>query len=179
MKYLILLIFISSLTSCLTVKRIEKNCDKFAKVCITETVKEIQYRDTTIYIDKLIPVKLPKDTVKVTDTLRIVNNQVNLNKIHKRFGTIAVDVSVTNSILNVNAYLIDSTILVRVKDTVYIEKAISEATTTNNITLPPVKYIPKFYKFTFWIFMAEMLGVLLWVVWQIKGGAITGILKRK
>ena len=67
--------------SCLTVKRIEKHCDDFAKVCITETetstetnteiITEIEYRDTTIIVyiseekvkDK-IPVRIEDENKK-------------------------------------------------------------------------------------------------------------------
>ena len=58
------IVFISSvlfLTSCLTVRKIERNCEKFEKVCVTETETQtdtiiktktvIKYRDTTLYIE--------------------------------------------------------------------------------------------------------------------------------
>jgi len=64
------IVFISSvlfLTSCLTVRKIERNCEKFEKVCVTETETQtdtiiktktvIEYRDTTIYV------KVPGKTV--------------------------------------------------------------------------------------------------------------------
>ncbi len=61
MKYLIItFIGLWFFTACMTTKRIEKHCDDFAKVCITETEKETEtttettteteYRDTTILV---------------------------------------------------------------------------------------------------------------------------------
>lgn len=80
MKYLAIILIGLLSVSCMTVKRIEKNCDLFAKVCITETETEteittetkteIEYRDTTIYIEipgkeviKEIPVYIEKGIV--------------------------------------------------------------------------------------------------------------------
>ena len=73
MKYLTIILIGLLSVSCLTVKRIEKNCDKFAAVCITETEKEtetttettteIEYRDTTGAI--YIPGKKVKDKIPV------------------------------------------------------------------------------------------------------------------
>ena len=70
----IIIILISLLSvSCMTVKRIERNCDLFAKVCITETETEtettketeteIEYRDTTIIV--YIPEEKVKDKIPV------------------------------------------------------------------------------------------------------------------
>lgn len=80
MKNLFIILIALFLTSCMTVKRVEKNCDLFAKVCITETETETEiitetktetiYRDTTIYIEipgkeviKEIPVYIEKGLV--------------------------------------------------------------------------------------------------------------------
>ncbi|NQU54065.1 MAG: hypothetical protein HQ522_16170 [Bacteroidetes bacterium] len=153
MKALIYLLAFMSLSSCLTVKRIEKNCDKFAKICITETKKVIEYRDTTIYVDRIVTVPLPKDTVMITDTVRIINNRCYLPVKYKEFGLVWARASVDNSILNVHAGLTDSTILVPVHDTVFLDNAITSTTTDSTITLPPEKFIPGFYKFTFWAFI--------------------------
>ena len=56
MKYLTLLFSIVLLSSCMTMKRIERNCDKFAAVCLAKSsdtvfvTKEVEivYRDTTV-----------------------------------------------------------------------------------------------------------------------------------
>lgn len=70
----IIIILVSLLSvSCLTVKRISKNCDKFAAVCVTDvktevrivtnTITEIEYRDTIIY--KYLPGKVVEKIVTV------------------------------------------------------------------------------------------------------------------
>jgi len=166
MKTINLLLVLLIFSSCLTVKRIEKNCDKFAKVCITETEKIIEYRDTTIFIDKIIKVELPNDTVTLVDTLRIINNRVYLPSRYRKYGNVWVEAGVSNSILHVQAGLIDSTILIPVHDTIFLEKVIKEATTTNTITLPPERFVPKFYKFTFWAFWVFIAIIAAWVAWK-------------
>ena len=63
MKYLIPL-FIILLSSCMTVKRIEKNCDKFTVICLTENdtiiiTKEIE----TVYRDTIVKYFIKRDTI--------------------------------------------------------------------------------------------------------------------
>ena len=97
---IIAIILISLLSvSCLTVKRIEKNCDKFAAVCITETetntetkteiITEIEDRDTsaTIHIpeekvrDK-IPVKIEDENKKPVPVKKeYVNSELSVLKV--------------------------------------------------------------------------------------------------
>jgi len=70
----------------MTVKRVERNCDLFAKVCIkevqtdtiTKTVikREIVYRDTTIYID--IPGKEVVKEIPVYINNGIVNSEISV-----------------------------------------------------------------------------------------------------
>lgn len=67
MKNLFIILIALFLTSCMTVKRVEKNCDLFAKVCITETETETEIITETkteiIYRDTIIYVKVPEKTV--------------------------------------------------------------------------------------------------------------------
>ena len=156
--YLILITVLS--TSCLTVKRIERNCDKFAKVCITESVTKIVYRDTIIFKDRIVKIKLPSDTVRITDTITIINNRGYLPERYKEFGVIWASASVRNSVLSVRAGLIDSTILVPIKDTIRIKDAITNQTTENTATVIK-KHIPKFFWFTFWYFIVTLVVLLL------------------
>lgn len=152
--YLLLFTFYFLLfPSCLTVNRIQRNCDKFAQICITDKHTEIRYRDTVIFRIDTLRVPLPfRDTVKITDTVRIFNNLAFLPTVHRRFGLIGVDAGVSRSLLTVNAYLTDSTILFAHRDTILIENAIKEQTQTNTVVVEK-KYIPGFYKFTFWVFI--------------------------
>ena len=155
---------------------------------ITQTTTEIQYRDTTVYveiplyIDTTIFVTIPgfKDSVRIRDSVRIENGLAHIKPIHKNVGLIAVDVSIYNSQLSIDAYLTDSTILFNLKDTlnfqdsVEIFNAISEKVTTNSIILPPVKYIPKFYKFAFWLLIIELSLMVLFIIYKLNYFGIFG-----
>lgn len=160
------------LTSCMTVGRIERNCDKFAQICITdsETKTEIEYRDTTIYLTDSVLVPLPyTDTVIIRETLEVKNNEANLQPVHKEFGIIGVDASVVRSVLHIDAYLTDSSILHVEKDTVLVEKAIKEEkTSTTNTVVVTEKYIPGFYKFCMYWFIFSVLLISIWILQKLK-----------
>lgn len=160
MKTISFLLVCVLFTSCLTVKRIEKNCDKFAAVCVTETVVRVEYRDTTIYKDRIIEVKLPNDTVYITKPVYVQDGKCFMDYTRKTFGNIWASAKVDNSILDLKAGYVSNIIQVPIHDTIYIDNAISSTTTDNTVTLPPEKYIPGFYKFTFWTFIVLLvLGI--------------------
>lgn len=73
--YILLIAF--CLTSCLTVKQIERNCDQFAKICLTETdVTEIH--DTT-WIEKrdtIVEYVLKRDTISNTVFLPSIERSI-------------------------------------------------------------------------------------------------------
>lgn len=170
-----LLILLMLFSSCLTVRQIEKNCDKFAKICITETVTETVYRDTTIYRTDTLEITLPKDTVRLRDTLTIVKGMAFLPTIHKRFGIIGVDAGVSYSVLTVTAYLTDSTILYTHKDTLWLEKVIKEKAITHTVV---VKHVPKLYKWSFWILVVGVLLFIVLIILKIKIGAIPIVINK-
>jgi hypothetical protein len=151
------------LSSCLTVSRIQRNCDAFAAICTVEKETVTVYRDTTIYRTDTIRVPLPRDTVRITDTITIKNNQAFLKPVHKEFGIIGVDAWVNFSVLGVQAYLTDSTILHVEKDTIYLEKVIKETGTTKTVK---VRHIPGIYRFAFWILLIQAGAIIAWLVKQ-------------
>ena len=159
-KVFFLFILIVTLNSCLTVEKIQRNCDKFAQVCVTdsETVTVIEYRDTTVYLRDTITVTLPPDTVKISDTVTITDSGAQLPKVEKTFGIIGVSAEVYNSFLSVNAWLTDSTLLVPYADSVTVQNTNTTNTQKEYIQLPPERYIPKFYKFTFWWFFISLVA---------------------
>lgn len=161
------------LTSCLTIGKIQRNCDKFARVCITDSKTTVVYRDTTIFItdtlvvDKIIEVPVPqyKDSVNIRDSVRIVNQYAFFKPVHKENGIIAVDASINYSVLKIDSYLTDSTILyhyqdkLTYEDSVKIAGAIKEKTTDNTVVLPPERYVPKIYKITFWLVILAVVAI--------------------
>jgi len=80
MKTLSIILIVLLSTGCMTVKRVKRNCDLFMTVCevpvkveteiLTNTITEIEYRDTVIYIElpgreviKEVPVYINKGIV--------------------------------------------------------------------------------------------------------------------
>lgn len=169
--FLLLLAF----TSCLTVSKIERNCDQFAKVCITETVKEIVYRDTTIYRTDTVFFTLPADTVRITDTLQILNNQVNLAPVKKEFGNIVVKAAIKWPVLSIEAFYKDSTLLIPRTDTIFIADAFAQVTEKNTVVVKE-RFIPKFYKFTLWVFIILSVLAVAWIGLQLVGAKLLGFI---
>ncbi len=160
---------------------------------ITGTTTDTTYRDTTIYvdvpfyIDTVIFVPIPgfKDSVIIRDSVTIVNGLVYMKSLHKEIGLIGVDVTLDKSQLSVTAYLTDSTILFNLKDTlnfqdsIKIYNAIKYKVTTNTVVLPPVKFIPKFYRFAFWLLIIELILLAIFIVYKLGYfGIFENILKR-
>lgn len=174
-KILYISIILLSFSSCLTVGRIERNCDKFGKICITDKV--IEYRDTTIYINDTILYPLPKDTVFIKGDVQIIENKAQMKPIYKEFGLIGMDVWVLNSKLGGKAYFLDPSLEIPIRDTITIEKI--KIKESNTIQLPPEKYIPKFYKFTFWfsIFIFAIIGVFIFLKFRSISGWFKGLKK--
>lgn len=158
-KLLLLAALALVFTSCLTVGRIERNCDKFAQICTTDKETLIEYRDTTIYRTDTFFVPLPvRDTVFMTDTVTIKNGMAFLPTRHFERGIIGMDIGVSYSRIKASAYLTDSTILFPVRDTIFIKDAFTSSSTTQTVQIVK-KVVPKFYKFTLWFFIITVLAV--------------------
>lgn len=143
---------------------------------ITKTVIEV--RDTTIYVkvpvyvDKLIYVPLPKDTVFVTDTVKVVNGYAEMRSIYVQRGIIGVEASIHRSVFDIVAYLTDSTILYNYVDTLTYEDSVRihnaiKNTVTDNTYVVKERFIPGFYKFTFWVFIVVLIGGIMYVAWMV------------
>ena len=86
MKTLIIISILLLSVSCMTVKRVERNCDLFMTVCevpvkveteiLTNTITKIEYRDTTIYV--YLPGKVIERKVPVYITKGIVNSDLSV-----------------------------------------------------------------------------------------------------
>jgi hypothetical protein len=154
------ILFTLLFTSCVTDKQLARNCDRLADVCNTST--HIEYRDTTLYIFDTLYVSLKPDTVTITDTVVIIDNFCQMPPVQERFGIISARASVYNSILNVHAWLNDSTIHYPIADTVYIEKATKQE---KQIVTVKERYVPAFYKYL----LAAFIGIVLFIaIWLIK-----------
>jgi hypothetical protein len=192
MKKLLILIIGSAwlLSGCLTVGRIQRNCDKFAAVCVQESNTETVFRDTTIFVREPVFVPVPgfKDSLRIRDSMNIIpvfepqtnktTHYAEMEPVHEEFGLIGVDAWVKFSKIGIDAYLTDSAIWYNYEKSLKINNAIREKTTTNTVVLPPERYVPRFHKFTFWLFWAEMAVVVLFFVLRFYSGKLYAILRK-
>ena len=128
--YLVVMILLSSCSAGWHIKRAEwKDPGIFEPK--TDTVIEKVYSDTTIVIDTIISVTLPRDTVKI-DSLVPITSDMSFDPILKKNGIITTRVEMIKGRLLVESYL-DSTLLHRLQYEITIRDAlITELTTINN-----------------------------------------------
>jgi len=124
----------------------------------TITRDSLVYRDTTIYVS------LPKDTVKIKDTIKLpaIGKKLNYGPVEKRNGLITVKAEIRNNVLGIESYLNDSTIFVKLDNAIKEAYYWKEHTTT--IVTPPQKYVPQFYKFCLYWFIGTCIGIVLFVI---------------
>lgn len=160
-KILILVLIVLLSSSCLTVKRIQRNCDKFAAVCLTEVDKEtvIKWKDSIVFLDRPVPIKLPPDTVEIRDTIPC-NEMINLGPRTVENGLVGATAQVRDNILDVSAYLTDSIYIGRLQDSIRILNAIKQKTVTETKT-NTIKEDTGFGKFAKKWFWGTIIIILL------------------
>jgi len=161
MKKLIGILLVGILfSSCLTVKRVERNCDLFAKICGTGTTTEIQYKDTTIFINRDVPVYLPRDTTYLQGQVTIdsLGAQMQPTTINK--GMVTITARIKNSKLTASGNINRDSIVANIRDSILIKNAIRHSNSKTIVTISE-KYIPGFYRFTFWFTIIEWAALLI------------------
>lgn len=138
-KLLSILLSTILLSSCLTVSRIQKNCDEFAKICNTTTTV---YRDTTVYLKDTVKIQLPSDTVTIDRLITQSGTQISLEPVSVSKGLISAKAWISANRLMVDAWLNKKYVETVHTDTVTITKVVKE--TANTVTIRE-KYIPKFF----------------------------------
>lgn len=162
MKRLLLLILLeASLSSCMTTKRIQRHCEDFAQLCGTDQVTTV-YRDTVIYKHDTIRVTLPRDTVRLTDTVTVMQGIASMPKITDQHGVITAESWVDHNLLFTNAWLNDSTLLQQRTDTIRLPGAIKHEIVTKTL-IKKERYIPKLHKWALTIMLIELLAVGIWL----------------
>lgn len=148
----------------------EYYCRKASKHCKPIVKDSIVYKESITYRDTMIFVDLPKDTVEVEIEIPVPmpGKPYAFDPVLKTKGIITVYVKPNGNKINVIAYLNDSTLPVQlenaIKETAYwMEKY-------HTSVQPPVqvKYIPPFYKFTFWWFIATCVAVVAYAAIKVK-----------
>lgn len=163
--FIAFLILVLGLTSCMTTQRAQRKCEKYARLCGTSERVVTQIKDTTIYINKNIEVKLPADTVRIEQTLP--GNILPMEPVTHNNGIITATAWIRDNRLNVYAYLNTPYITINHRDTVYIQKY--RATTERTIKIPE-RYVPKAFKWAAWIVGIELLALVLFIFIKLRPG---------
>ena len=126
MKNLLIILFALFLTSCMTVGKVKRNCDLFMTVCevpvkkevevITNTVTEIEYRDTSFYYP------IPERIVKEKKPVKVKGKKVNseLSVLNVSFARSYAQV--VNSKLQHELIQTDTLILIKLQDALKVVK---------------------------------------------------------
>ena len=164
MKKLIGILLIGFLfSSCLTVKRVERNCDLFAKICGTGTTTEIRYKDTTIFINRDVPVYLPRDTAYLQRQVSVDTLGAQMQPAIINDGIMTITARIKDSKLTASGYINRDSIVANIRDSILIKNAIRQSSYKTTVTIRE-KYIPGFYRFTFWFAILVWAGLILWII---------------
>jgi len=156
-------VFVILFSSCDPCQRLSRRCPPQVKDSIV--YKEVlRYRDTTIYVT------LPRDTVFIGPPelkISVVNGQIIMEKVCKSYGIITLYAWIETSQHYVYAYLNDTSYKVTIESSIRLSEYWHERVRTEK-TVVEVKYIPAFYKFTFWFFIAVVVLTAGYVAIKLK-----------
>jgi len=168
MKNLLIILFALFLTSCMTVGKVKRNCDLFMTVCevpvkkevevITNTVTEIEYRDTSFYYP------IPERIVKEKKPVKVKGKKVNseLSVLNVSFARSYAQV--VNSKLQHELIQTDTLILIKLQDALKVVK-IQE----KQIKILKEKYVvtvkenKPFAKFTIKWFIGSIILIIIFL----------------
>ena len=167
MKYLTIVLIGLLSVSCMTVKRIERNCTKFEKICTTGSMDTVIINNSTVIFlrDTTINFYFPRDTVYLETPIKIppkvdkglINSEVSYLKAGLAWSTAQVKGSVLQHYLESG----DTIVPIQLKD------ALKTITTLETRLKSSIKYIPikentKFAEFTIkWFWVSFIIVVLL------------------
>ncbi len=171
MKYLTFLLIGLLFTSCLTVKRIERNCDLFAKVCLTGKDTTFVTREIeTTYRDTIIEYIIKRDTVYKETPVYVEKGIVNSGVSHLEVGFAKSDAWVKSGILKHFLESGDTLLRIRLDNALRnVETLKTRLEKRQNIVT--VKENTEFGKFTikwFWISFFVILILTLIVIFKNK-----------
>lgn len=174
MKALVIsLFFVFLFSSCLTNKKISRNCDRFFQVCgVPET--KIVYRDTTIHLNKTIETPIDQDSIAVVGDVFIKDGKAHMDKKKIESKLITVEAEIRNGKMEIYSYINKETIPITLNMDITLERAIKEKKEVRTIKL---KYIPKFYKISFWIVIAQLALLVVFILQKFSKLNPVGILK--
>lgn len=157
------------LSSCLTIKQIERNCDQFAKICLTETdVTEIH--DTT-WIEKrdtIVEYVLKRDTISNMVFLPSIERSISSDTSYLTTGLASSVAFIWRSQLFHTLESGDTILNIR------LNNAMTEIThlrreLNKKVQTVTVKENTPFGKFAVKWFIGSLILIILFVAWKIWG----------
>ena len=154
--------------SCMTVKRIEKNCDLFEKVCVTEietktdtiikTKTVIRYRDTTLYIE--MPGREIIKEVPVYIKAKLANSELSVLKVPYARSY----AQVINSKLKHELIQTDTVLLFKLKNALQDKETLeSQIISLKEKKVVPVKENSRFAGFTIKWFIGSIILIIIFL----------------
>jgi hypothetical protein len=163
MKTLIPIVILLSLASCVTQKRCYQ---KFPPQVVTIRHDSIVIKDSLVYRDRLVPYKIPGDTVWKEKPIPGIPEKINVPPMKLENLYAEAQAWIENSMLKMSLRQKDQVINFRL-DSADKERSHWEYLYKNEkqtITLPPVKYTPKFWLITGCCFIGLIvagIGILI------------------
>ena len=160
-------------TSCLTVRQIERNCDQFAKICLTETVETTVTIHDTAWIEKrdtIVEYRLERDTVFNTILLPSIEQSLSSDTSILSTGLALSTAYIYNSHLFHFLESGDTILNIRLNDAITentrLRKIITDIETTNTVIVKEDTPFGKFCKK--WFFGSLILIVVIIVGYILK-----------
>ena len=186
MKQIAVLILICLLSvSCMTVKRIEKNCDQFEQICTTGNTDTVRIETTvTEYLrDTTINFYFPRDTVYLETPMNkipgvkkgLINSKLSYLEAGLAWSTAQVEQGVLKHYLESG----DTLLRIQVKDGLKtIETLRTELKSSHQVVT--VKENTKFAKFTIKWFIGSLVIIILVLGWLVlkKKAKLIGLVKK-
>ena len=165
MKNLAIILAIILMSSCVT----QKKCNqKYPPQVITEIVEKETIRDSIVYRDRIVEIKIPADTVVVE---RVVEVPINLY---------IAPITAENDYARASAWVKDAKISLMLFQKEHTIREIIEAAEKETwywkekyekekiIEVHEVKFVPKFYKFSAGFLIISLIFGIIFVLVQAK-----------
>ena len=179
MKYLTLLLSIILLSSCMTVKRIERNCDKFAAVCLTKSsdtvfvTKEVE----TVYRDTVVEYFIKRDTIHWSTPVYIRQGLMNSKLSLLETGLAKSTAQVKSGILKHFLQSGDTVLQIRLDNALRDVRVLNTRLETHQ-DIVAIKENTKFARFTIQWFWISFLVIVILVAAVVFKNRLLGLFKK-
>lgn len=159
MKILIPILIILTFASCVSQKRCNSKFPPQTVTIIKDSIRfETIYKDTTIFVT------LPVQKVTVFDTVYIKNGIVQFREVKASSNYADARAWIGQNRLNLTVEDKDTTLQFRLDNALKMARYYEMKFNTEQKTLPPEKFVPKWVKVLAWIGVFFLIGLVLWLI---------------